>query len=123
MPQFGDKSKERLSQSHPDLQRIFNEVIKTYDCKVECGYRDKEAQERAHRDGFSKVHFPNSKHNHLPSLAVDVIPYPVDWTNVERFKELGGLVKETAEGMGIKIRWGGDFEKWKDYPHYELKET
>ena len=120
MPNFGRKSTECLAQAHPDLQHLFNEVIKTIDCSVLCGYRGKEEQEAAYRDGNSRLHFPESKHNHLPSLAVDVVPYPIDWQNIERFKTFGAFVKKTAEELGITIRWGGDFKTWKDYPHYEL---
>ena len=120
MPTFGRKSTERLTQAHPDLQHLFSEIIKTIDCSVLCGYRGKEEQEAAYRDGNSKLHFPDSKHNHLPSLAVDVAPYPINWQNIERFKSFGEFVKKTAEELGIKIRWGGDFKTWKDYPHYEI---
>ena len=132
MPFFGDKSKERLSQVHPDLQRLLNEVIKTYDCVILCGYRGKEEQEAALRDGKSRVHFPDSKHNHLPSLAVDVAPYPVDWSDtkdsMKRWYHFVGYVKATAERMGIPIRcgadWDGDFDfkdqNFNDLPHFEL---
>ena len=120
MPTFGTQSKEKLSQAHPDLQRLFNEVIKTYDCTILCGYRGKEEQEAAVRDGKSKVHFPNSKHNHLPSLAVDVAPYPIDWNDKRRWYYFGGYVTKTAEDMGINIRWGGHFKDFEDCPHFEL---
>lgn len=132
MPSFGSESKEKLSQVHPDLQRLFNEVIRNYDCKVTCGHREKEEQEAAVRDGYSRVHFPNSKHNHLPSLAVDVAPYPVDYADtkdaMKRWYHFGGYVKATAERMGIKVRWGGDWDgdfdfkdqNFHDLPHFEL---
>ena len=132
MPFFGDKSKEHLSQAHPDLQRLFNDVIKTYACSVLCGHRGKEAQEAAFRDEKSRVHFPNSKHNQLPSLAVDVAPYPVDWSDtkdaMKRWYHFGGYVKGVASTMGITIRWGGDWDgdfelrdqNFNDIPHFEL---
>lgn len=128
MPKFSKTSKERLATCHPDLQRLFNEVIKERDCTIVCGHRTKQAQEDAYRLGYSKVKFPKSKHNSLPSLAVDVVPYPIDWNNKQRFVEFNAYVKLVAAKLGIKIRWGGDWdndgdwrdERFLDMPHYEL---
>ena len=72
--------------------------------------------------------YPNSKHNKLPSKAVDVAPYPIDWNDPDRFYHFAGYVRGIAEGMGIKIRWGGDWngnfdlkdQNFYDLPHFEL---
>lgn len=125
---FGERSKKNLSECHPSLQEIFNEVIKIIDCSVIEGHRPEEEQNRAYHKGFSKLQYPNSKHNSLPSAAIDVIPYPVDWNDRERFCLLAGIVKGIAHSKGIEIRWGGDFngnniisdESFLDMPHYEL---
>jgi len=76
-----------------------------------CGHRTKEKQEEAFNSKHSKVHFPKSKHNSLPSKAVDVAPYPIDWNDLERFYNFGGYVRGIAESLGIKIRWGGDWNE------------
>ncbi len=47
MPQFGRRSKEQLSSCHPDLQKLFNEVIKHYDCTILEGHRSNEDQLKA----------------------------------------------------------------------------
>lgn len=128
MPKFSKKSQERLATCAPDLQRLFNEVIKERDCTVLCGHRTKEEQDEAVRGGFSKTPFPKSKHNPFPSLAVDVVPYPIDWNNKQRFIEFHAYVKLIAAKLEIKIRWGGDWdndgdwrdERFLDMPHYEL---
>ena len=130
MPSFGESSRNALESAHPKLRELFNEVIKTYDCKVLCGFRSQEDQQKAFDGGFSKVQWPNSKHNTYPSLAVDVVPYPVDWQDLRRFYFFAGYVKATAERMGIKIRWGGDWDNdfnfkdqnFHDLPHTELLE-
>ena len=54
-------------------------------------------------------------------MAVDVVPYPTMWEDVDMLKKLGGYVKSVARDMGIDIEWGGDW-KWKDRPHYQLKQ-
>ena len=55
MPQFGRRSKEQLSSCHPDLQRLFNEVIKHYDCTVIEGHRSNEKQLKAFNAGKSRI--------------------------------------------------------------------
>ncbi len=53
-------------------------------------------------------------------MAVDVIPYPIDWENITRFYRFGGFVKAIAVMLGIPLIWGGDWQKFKDLPHFEL---
>lgn len=89
----------------------------------------------AYAKGASKVRYPNGKHNKAPSLAVDIAPYPIDWSNnakaLERFVYVAGFVMCTARRLGVKVRWGGDWSpdddmrnegSFRDYPHFELAE-
>lgn len=130
MPKFSKTSLARLATCHPDLQRLFNEVIKKVDVSIVCGIRGKEEQNMAFANHSSTLQWPKSKHNRIPSLAVDVIPYPEGYDNVTRFKEIAMIIKETAEELGIKVKWGGDWG-WKngkqtgfvDRPHWELEEA
>lgn len=124
MSSFSEVSLNRLRTCHPALQRLFLHVVKKADCSVICGFRNKEDQDKAFADGFSRVQWPNGKHNKLPSEAVDVMPYPVDWNNVERMEEFSKVVKATAQELGIKVSWGGDWTGFVDRPHWEIpKET
>lgn len=120
MPSFSKKSLDKLSTSHILLQNLFNEVIKRRDCAVLCGHRGQQEQEQAKREGKSKAGWGESKHNYSPSLAVDVMPYPIQWHDKNGIMDFADFVKETAHGMGINIRWGGDFSNFFDGPHYEL---
>jgi peptidoglycan LD-endopeptidase CwlK len=130
MPTFGERSRKALDSADPKLRLLFDEVIKTVDCSVLCGYRNEADQEAAFAQGFSKVHWPDSKHNNFPSRAVDVVPCPLDWKETRRFYFFAGYVKATADRLGIKVRWGGDFnqdgnltnDNFVDLPHYELVE-
>jgi peptidoglycan L-alanyl-D-glutamate endopeptidase CwlK len=129
MPRFGKRSKERLSTCDDKLQKIFNEVIKYVDCSVLEGHRSAERQNKLFDEGKTKVKFPNGRHNSNPSRAVDVVPYPVDWDDRERFYLFAGFVIGIAQSMGIKLRWGGDWNmnfevddnKFDDFPHFELR--
>lgn len=134
MPNFSNNSKAKLATCNPELQMIFNYVIKYFDCTVICGFRDKEAQNKAFKDGFSKVKFPNSKHNQHPSLAIDVIPYPIEWKNVNRMRYFVGYVKGIAKmllaygqidhELKTGIDWDNDTilkdQRFNDFPHFEL---
>jgi len=120
MPKFGPRSTRRLRECRPDLQRLFNEVVRHIDCTVLCGYRNEEDQTKAFEQGYSKAKWGQSKHNTLPSNAADVIPYPVDWDDIERFERFVAQVKFIAVNMNIEIRCGADFTTIRDFPHYEL---
>ena len=129
MAKFGRRSRERLATAHPDLQKVFNEVIKYVDCSVLEGHRDERTQDRLFEEGKTKVRYPLGRHNSKPSRAVDVVPYPVDWDDRERFTLFAGFVLGMATRMGINLRWGGDWDKdfqvndnkFDDFPHYEIK--
>ena len=129
MPRFGTKSRGRLSSCHPDLQKVFNQVIKEIDCSILCGQRGEKEQNKAFDEGRSKVRFPDGRHNANPSNAVDVAPYPIDWEDRERFHLFAGYVLGIADSMGIRLRWGGDWDrdwtvkdnKFDDLPHFEIR--
>jgi peptidoglycan L-alanyl-D-glutamate endopeptidase CwlK len=128
MPEFSKRSIDRLSTCDLRLQLIFTEVIKHIDCTILCGHRSEQEQTEAYNSKKSKVQFPNSKHNNYPSYAVDVAPYPIDWNDKDRFFHLAAAVFDVAKQLGVKIRWGGDWDMdgdttdqtFNDLPHFEL---
>lgn len=134
MPAFSNSSLNKLSTCHKDLQILFNEVIKHFDCTVLEGFRDKDTQNKAFDDGKSKLQWPNGKHNSNPSNAVDVAPYPIDWNDRQRFYFFAGRVLGVADAlkdqgkMTHSIRYGGDWNgdnqlndnKFNDLVHFEL---
>ena len=120
MPKFSTRSKKNLAGAHPLLQQLFNEVIKDFDCVVLDSQRGRADQEKAFKMGNSKAHFGQSAHNWAPAVALDVVPFPIDWGNTAAFKALGKVVKAKAKALGVPIGWGGDWKTFKDLPHYEL---
>lgn len=128
MPFFNRLSNERLATCAQPLQDILQEAIKHVDFTVLCGHRDKEEQDEAFRTKKSTLMWPDSKHNKVPSLAVDVAPFPVDWKDTVRFARLAGYLERIADEKGIAIRWGADWngnwrtadERFVDMPHIEL---
>lgn len=128
MPRFSDISLKRLATADERLQRIFATVIQRFDHAILEGHRDREAQDAAFARGQSKVHWPNSPHNSEPSRAIDAAPYPIDWKDRERFTLFAGYVLGVADGMGVKLRWGGDWDQdtqvkdnsFDDLCHFEI---
>ncbi len=125
--EFSGRSLEKLNTCDLSLQLLFLSVVQSFDCTVVCGYRKKHAQNKAFKQGFSGVEYPNSKHNTIPSSAIDVYPYPVPRlpsgeidNNSPLWEEFMQFVKEKAKEMGIVLVCGGDWAK-KDYPHYEIE--
>ena len=144
MPNFSNISQQRLESCHQDLQILFGYVVQYYDCSIISGHRTPQEQYElykkgrkqvngiwtiedrwqvvTYKDGINKL----SKHNTYPSIAVDVMPYPINWSDTEGIKHFAGIVKGVARTLlsygqiEHEIEWGGDW-KWEDMPHYQLK--
>ncbi|MEZ9627486.1 peptidase [Aliivibrio fischeri] len=129
MNKFSKQSATRLASCHPQLQKVFTKVLEICDCSILCGHRT-EAEQNALPSSNTQVRFPNSKHNSVPSKAVDATPYPYDEDDRERFSYFAGIVIGVGASMGIVIRWGGDWDKdnelkdngFDDLMHFELVE-
>lgn len=128
MPNFSRQSYDRLQSCDERLVVLFERVVELYDCTILVGHRGKAEQNEAFRTGKSKLEWPNSKHNDLPSLAVDVAPYPIDWYDKLRFYHFAGFVLGVAAEQGTRIRWGGDWDgdhdltdqTFMDLVHFEI---
>lgn len=129
MPAFSETSRARLLTCHPNLQAVFNRVIQLTDCTILCGHRGQAEQDEALRTGKSKLAWPKSNHNTLPSNAVDAAPFPIDWNDLDRFRVFGGFVLGVAASMDINLGWGGDWDgdgtnkdqTFHDLPHFEMR--
>lgn len=131
MPKFGNVSLTRLGTCDQRLRDICHETIKFVDFTVVCGHRGEVAQTLACAHGLSKTPWPTSKHNSLPSRAVDVAPYKdgaILWRDKDAFQDLAKEMLAAAHKLDVKLRWGGDWdgdgdtldEKFLDMPHFEL---
>lgn len=117
------RSERNLKDVRPDLVQVIRRAWSMrgdLDFEVICGHRPEKEQNEAFESGHSQLPWPQSKHNTMPSLAVDVVPLPVDWENVEAFERLAKLIKEAAKREGVAITWGGDW-RMRDLPHWEVK--
>ena len=130
MPKFGKRSRSRLKGVDAKLVNVLNEVVKYFDITIIEGLRSQERQDHLVAEGLSKTKFGK----HVQGKAVDVCPYPIDWDSRDDFHYLGGFVLAVASQMGVKVRWGGDWNasslykgqrttkdnKFDDLVHFEL---
>ena len=106
MPKYSKRSAIKLAQCDERLQRVFNRVLEIFDHTILCGHRDQDTQEDMFEMGRSQLHWPDSKHNALPSRAVDAIPYPINWKDREQMTLFAGVVIGTAREMGYTVTSG-----------------
>lgn len=145
MPSFSQLSNDNLSTADISLQKVGRELIKHIDYSVVFGERTPELQFElykkgrtevdgewiitdkskvvTYKDGYKKL----SKHNYSPAQAIDIIPYPSRYSDVNKLKELGRMFMIVASMMYDRgeiekeIEWGGNWKTFKDYPHLQTK--
>ena len=130
VPRFNGSSRRKLETCNVEIQMVFNEVIRHFDCTIVWGHRGKAEQNEAFSSGNSKLEWPDSKHNKKPSDGIDAVPCPIDWEDVERFRYFAGYVMGMAALLGVHLRWGGDWDQdtdlkdqnFNDLAHFELVE-
>lgn len=137
MSKYSNASIERLNSARSDLKRVFAFLITYFDHSILCGYRDKKDQNKAFKSKFSKLKYPQSKHNKIPSEGIDALPWDgeekkVHWITkndlVKMVKEnsrdeflgtledllqiymFAGMVKAAGWKDGVDVRWGGDWD-------------
>lgn len=146
MHQWSRHSREVRETLHPTLQVFCDEALKYFDLTLIEGWRGKQRQDALLKRKLTKTPFPQSRHNRIPSEAVDMTPY--GWWGVDRdsivwperdapsfIKDLaiwyyfGGCMRMLATKLSINIRWGGDWnsnyvindQKFDDLCHFELR--
>lgn len=134
-------SLSRLEGVHPKLKTVIKLGITNspYDFMIVQGLRTAEYQNQLYQQGRTK---PGKKvtncdgykykSNHQAKSdgfghAIDFAIYnpsidgKIEWDNTSKYKAVADHLKKIAEENGIKIEWGGDWKRFKDYPHIELK--
>ncbi len=118
---LGKRSIRRLEGVHPDLVRVVMRAIEItpVDFAVIEGRRSIERQRQLVRAGASRT----MRSRHLTGHAVDIAPWTSggirwDWP---LFYPIARAMKRAAREQGVSIRWGGDWKKFRDGPHFQLQ--
>lgn len=132
MRKWSARSQRVLDELDLRLQLVMNRVLQEVaDISLIEGHRNESRQNYLFEAGFSKVKYPDGKHNSFPSVAVDFQPYPyprdekVLWASLAY---IAGAAIQIAKQEGITLRWGGDWnqngkvsdESFHDLFHLEL---
>lgn len=141
MPSFGKKSTERRAQLHPVLQGLCDRVVAYFDITLITGHRNEEEQTKAFTSGLSELPWDESRHNKIPSMAVDAAPWPIpegwgdlegqtlkardlNWKERVKFYEMIAAFRFAWEQMTeefpdikekYRIRFGADWDGDGDY--------
>ncbi len=137
--QLGTTSRERLEGVHPDLVKVAERAITIteQDFMVLEGVRTPARQRQLYAQGRTKpgkkvTWTLNSNHFVNPATgyghAVDLVPYPVDWNDLDKFDAMAHAMLTAAKELGISLRWGADWDRdgkprekgESDSPHFEL---
>lgn len=140
---WGRRSLDNLSTVHPRLRAVADRALQLSptDFVVTDGLRGKEDQDRAVAEKRSKTPFPKSNHNktsdpswvgdrYKASDALDFMPLPLGYkAPASVWKGIATAFEQAGRELGIKVRWGGDWnmdgdktlnDSW-DMPHVELR--
>lgn len=136
---LGKKSRERLAGVHPNLVRVVERAITIteQDFMVLEGVRTPARQRELYAQGRTKpgpkvTWTLNSNHFVKPATgyghAVDLVPWPIDWNDLDKFDAMAHAMFTAAKDLGIAIRWGADWDRdgksrergETDSPHFEL---
>lgn len=105
--QLGTRSKEFLAYVHKDIRAVVEKAIEItpIDFTVTAGKRTLSEQKEMVAKGVSQT----LKSRHIDGTAVDLAPIvdgkiSFDW---QYFFPLAQAMKDAANELGIKIRWGG----------------
>ena len=68
------------------------------------------------------------KSKHIEGKAVDLVPYPLDWNDLDKFDKIKNAMFQAAKEIDVNLRWGADWDsdgKYRekgeyDSPHFEL---
>lgn len=132
MYSYGRTSTKNLAECTDNIQLVFNAAIKVRDISITEGHRPNDVQHTLFLAGKSMLDAGKSRHNLIPSQAVDAHPWPItkeDWENREFWVEWSSWLKGFASGMGITLvsgfDWDNDYDlddqSFFDGPHFQEK--
>lgn len=140
MYKFSENSLKRMEGVHPKLRKLMELSIKDspHDFMIVQGVRTAAYQNELYQQGRTKLgkivtncDGYKNKSNHQAKQdgyghAIDFAIYDpsiagkIDWDTTSKYKAVAEHIKAIAKENNINVQWGGDWKKFKDYPHIEL---
>ena len=130
---LGKTSLARLKGVDETLVNVVKRAIEIseVDFTVLEGVRTLERQRELYAQGRTapgKIVTWTMKSRHIEGKAVDLVPYPLDWNDLEKFKKIKDAMFQAARELDVNLRWGADWDgdgKYRekgeyDSPHFEI---
>jgi len=122
---FSKRSKEKINELHPLLQKILFRSIEDSpeDFGIHEGHRPIEKQHEAFEKGLSQIDGINKRgyHNYKPALAFDFhATGPNIWDEKKLKIVADHILKVAKDEFGTKLTWGGVWKTIHDFDHIQL---
>ena len=130
---LGKTSLARLQGVDETLVNVVKRAIEIseVDFTVMEGVRTLERQRELYAKGRTapgKIVTWTMKSRHIEGKAVDLVPYPLDWNDLEKFNKIKDAMFQAARELDVNLRWGADWDgdgKYRekgeyDSPHFEI---
>ena len=131
--ELGKTSLARLQGVDETLVNVVKRAIEIseVDFTVMEGVRTLERQRELYAQGRTapgKIVTWTMKSRHIEGKAVDLVPYPLDWNDLEKFNKIKDAMFQAARELDVNLRWGADWDgdgKYRekgeyDSPHFEI---
>ena len=130
---LGKTSLARLQGVDETLVNVVKRAIEIseVDFTVLEGVRTLERQRELYAQGRTepgKIVTWTMKSRHIEGKAVDLVPYPLDWNDLEKFNKIKDAMFQAARELDVNLRWGADWDGDGNYrengeydsPHFEI---
>ncbi len=130
---LGKTSLARLKGVDETLVNVVKRAIEisAVDFTVMEGVRTLERQRELYAQGRTapgKIVTWTMKSRHIEGKAVDLVPYPLDWNDLDKFDKIKDAMFQAARELDVNLRWGADWDGDGNYrekgeydsPHFEL---
>lgn len=130
---LGKTSLARLQGVDETLVNVVKRAIEIseVDFTVMEGVRTLERQRELYAQGRTdpgKIVTWTMKSRHIEGKAVDLVPYPLDWNDLEKFNKIKDAMFQAARELDVNLRWGADWDGDGNYrekgeydsPHFEI---
>lgn len=130
---LGKTSLARLKGVDETLVNVVKRAIEIseVDFTVLEGLRTLERQRELYAQGRTapgKIVTWTMKSRHIEGKAVDLVPYPLDWNDLDKFNKIKDAMFQAAKELDVNLRWGADWDGDGNYrekgeydsPHFEI---
>ena len=130
---LGKTSLARLQGVDETLVNVVKRAIEIseVDFSVLEGVRTLERQRELYEQGRTapgKIVTWTMKSRHIEGKAVDLVPYPLDWNDLDKFNKIKDAMFQAAKELDVNLRWGADWDGDGNYrekgeydsPHFEI---